>query len=559
MFKQIRNIVSPKEYKNLVQYFIKSVVINFLDLISIAYLIPVLVLLMDKGKFDEMIGQMGVTSFVLTAQKIQLGIIVLILFYVIKNSIHIQFNKRFFGFLYNLSNTISIRAVNSFLTKDFLSYQKQNKGKMINVVTKVSSDFSCKLLHSIILLFSEITVLIVILGFLLYFYPKFTLTILVILSFFSLFIYFKRKSDFEIINTTYKKSQTAANSELLNILDGYLEIKSSKNESYFINNFKRENEKLNHVTAMLVSSSFNYSKHLETALIITLGLLTFLSLGDKGNNIIFLSTLAALGIRIIPSISKILNTITHIKSHFYTINLLKDFTVANIDTVTDSSTFSSIMFKNVGFSYSENEPILKDVNLQITLGEFLGVTGISGVGKTTLLYLTMGLIKPANGSIIIDNIPRESNSFSPFIGYVPQQPFLFSGTVLENIVMGQERSKIDHEYIDYLCEKLELSTLIDSLPNTYETVIEHNSLRFSGGQKQRLSLVRALYSRPKLLILDEATNQQNSALELTIFDFLKEMVKEEKMSVLSVSHNTALQGYYDKTFKLDNKKLIRID
>ena len=129
---------------------------------------------------------------------------------------------------------------------------------------------------------------------------------------FSIFIYLKKKKDFRVINTTYEKFQTLVNSKLLTILDGYLVIKSSKNESYFTSSFNKQNEKLNSVTSLLVSSSFNYSKYLETALIVVLGLLAYFSLFSNGSNILFISTLAALGIRLIPSISKVLNAITNI-------------------------------------------------------------------------------------------------------------------------------------------------------------------------------------------------------------------------------------------------------
>ena len=169
----------------------------------------------------------------------------------------------------------------------------------------------------------------------------------------------------------------------------------------------------------------------------------------------------------------------------------------------------------------------------------------------------MGLIKPSKGTILIDGIPTDNEEFLPFVSYVPQQPFLFNSTILENITMGKG-AHVDYDYIDLLCEKLGLTEAMNSLPNGYDTEIQHESLRFSGGQKQRLSIVRVLYSKPQLLILDEATNQQNSMLEQHIFSFLKELTEKEKMSIISVSHTKNTEGFYTQSFKLEDKKLKAI-
>ena len=124
--------------------------------------------------------------------------------------------------------------------------------------------------------------------------------------------------------------------------------------------------------------------------------------------------------------------------------------------------------------------------------------------------------------------------------------------------MYRKDKNIDYEYLNYLCNRLDLSSMIEGLKDKYDTLIHHDSLRFSGGQKQRISLVRALYGKPDLLILDEATNQQNKQLEIKIFDFLKELSIKNKMAVIAVSHNESLSPYYDKSYILKNKKLLFI-
>lgn len=549
-YSKILSIIPNQKRKKLFWFLVKNSLFGILDLVSIAYLIPIVILLFDKRKFELIIVKLPFLEELLSKLTIEVFTILFIVFYFIKIIIQTKFNTALYVFLYDLSTDLSINNTNNFINKSFIQHQNINKGEVLQNVTNVPEDFSIRYLLPILNLISETLVLLILISVLFFFYFKIALVSMSILLVFALFIYFTKQKQMTLINSVYLKTQAKSNAALLNLIDGYLEIKNSGNYSFFLEKFRKEKSLLNEVTGKLVSYNSNYSKYLEIVLIICVVGFVLFNFGTK-NTIVTVSILGASSLRLIPCISRILSAITQIKSYQYSVDILSKIEKSS-SVENQKNTFeSSIALENVCFSYQENE-ILNDINLIIPKGVFLGIKGDSGVGKTTLLYLIMGIIKPNKGVYYLDNSKIETNNFFAFANYVPQQPFLFSGSLIDNIVMGQNPAAIDYDYIYYLCQQLELDGVIKKMTNSYQTEITHESLRFSGGQKQRLALVRALYTKPSLLILDEATNQQDKALENKIFSFLKELNTTQKLTLICVSHNPDIDVFLDSIYEIKN-------
>lgn len=549
-YSKIVAIIPKERHPKLFWFLLKNILFGILDLISIAYLIPIVMLLFDLKSFESIVIQFPFFKALLSETSIQTFALLFILFYFIKIIIQTKFNTALYVFLYDISTDLSIENTNSFINESFIQHQNINKGAVLQNVTNVPEDFSTRYLLSILNLITELVVLPILMTLLFFFYFKITLISTVVLSFFALFIYFTKQKQMTIINSIYLKTQTKANAALLNLLDGYLEIKNSGNYGFFLEKFKKEKALLNNVTGKLVSYNSNYSKYLEMVLIIsTVGFVIF-NFEDK-NTIVIISVLGASSLRLIPSISRILNALTLMKSYQYAVDILYKNSYKTATKNQNIAFESNIKLENIYFSYDENK-ILNDVNLIIQKGDFVGIKGDSGVGKTTLLYLILGIIQPEKGNFYIDDSKIENTDFLSFANYVPQQPFLFNGTIIDNIVMGQNPAAIDYAYIEYLCQKLELDGAIKKMANGYETEITHESLRFSGGQKQRLALVRALYTKPSLLILDETTNQQDKELENKILMFLKTLNTTEKLTIICVSHNPDIHAFFDFIYEIKN-------
>jgi len=181
--------------------------------------------------------------------------------------------------------------------------------------------------------------------------------------------------------------------------------------------------------------------------------------------------------------------------------------------------------KGLTFSYNENlENILNNLNFEVQVGESVAIIGPSGVGKSTLLKLMLGLISPNKGSVLIDGEPLESighDNYRKQIAAVMQDDELLTGTISENISFFDE--KVDLEFV-YKCAKLaEIDHDISKMPMKYDSLIGDMGANLSGGQKQRLLLARALYKQPKILFMDEATSHLDLNLESKINDSIRKL------------------------------------
>lgn len=555
-YQAILAVIPQNDQRKLFQFFFKSILFGILDLVSIAYLIPSVLILLDKKKLLFYFENHHISAAFLNSTALIIGVLVLVLLFVIKNLLQTKFNVKLYHFLYNMSHELSMNILEKYLKCDYSTFQQQNKGTLIQNVTRVTNDFSTSLLASLLYLIVESFTFFVILIALLVFYFKLTIVAMIGIGAFAFFIYQIKKHEMKLINETYKAAYSKSSAELLNILEGYIEIKSTGNHKEFLDKFKIHNRSLNQVTSLLTSSSSNYSKFLELFLIIGIAGLIFYNLFflHTTENFVLVSVLAALSIKIVPSLSKILNSITMVNSHLYTIDILNDVSKIDSKSAACVDFNSQLEFKNIDFEYNHDTPIFENLNFTIERGKMIGIKGITGAGKTTFLHIVAGLLAPKSGSISLDGKVVERNHFFPFISYVAQQPFLFNGSLLENITM-RKRETPDLDYMHCLIENLELKTLVNQLPNGLETIITHNSSKLSGGQKQRLAILRALYNKPKLLILDEATNHQNEALEIKIYAFIKKIVETQNISVIIVSHNTDIYTVCDSVYALNDLKI----
>ena len=174
-------------------------------------------------------------------------------------------------------------------------------------------------------------------------------------------------------------------------------------------------------------------------------------------------------------------------------------------------------FRDVNFSYSDKQPILRDLNLKVNAGETIAIVGESGSGKSTILNLLLGFNKPDSGKLFIDGKDIETidlRSYRRHIAVVPQTSVLFTGTIKENITYGMNR--ISQKRIDEAVEAANLSKFIDSLPDKINTVLDEHGANLSGGQRQRIAIARAIIRDPKVIILDEATSALDTISEREI-------------------------------------------
>ena len=184
------------------------------------------------------------------------------------------------------------------------------------------------------------------------------------------------------------------------------------------------------------------------------------------------------------------------------------------------------------------------------------IAGISGSGKSTIIDLILGIQKPNQGNILIDNISYKDinlNYFRQRIGYVPQDPQLFNTTIRENLVWFEKN--ISEKKIIEACKTSNAMEFINKLPNRFDTIVGNSGTSLSGGQRQRLTIARALLRNPTLLILDEATSSLDLKSDKLIYDALKKI--HGKMTIILISHREQTLKYADKIYFLDGGTIVK--
>ncbi len=214
-----------------------------------------------------------------------------------------------------------------------------------------------------------------------------------------------------------------------------------------------------------------------------------------------------------------------------------------------------IVYKHVSFKYGKRENVLDDINLEIKPGERIALVGESGSGKTTLAKLLLNLYPLEEGEILIDQnniLDIKKDVLRTKIAYVPQETFLFSGSIMDNLALGLEH--ITMEEIVEASKMAKAHDFINELPLRYETLLDENGANLSGGQRQRLAIARAILKKPNILILDEATSNLDSITEGAIESTIRQLSRS--MSTIIIAHRLSTIKLCDRIYVLDKGKII---
>jgi ABC-type bacteriocin/lantibiotic exporter with double-glycine peptidase domain len=274
--------------------------------------------------------------------------------------------------------------------------------------------------------------------------------------------------------------------------------------------------------------------------------------------------------RVIPSILRLQGVQLALKEYLgkseTTIDYLKEvltFEATNFSYLKEPAKFSSkapeIKFLGVNYSYEKNSAqVINNFNLVVEPGSTLVLMGESGSGKSTLCELALGLLNPDVGEILVDGIKidewkRASNST---IGYLPQDPHYFTGSIRENITLQSVSTSFDDKKVWQVLEIAGLDEFVRQLPDQLETKVQEGGIQLSGGQRQRIGIARTLFQEPQLLIIDEGTNALDLKTENAFLQMLKKL--EGVSTIIRVAHNIPIGSSLQKVAYIESGSLKAI-
>ena len=300
----------------------------------------------------------------------------------------------------------------------------------------------------------------------------------------------------------------------------------------------------------------------EIGLAVALVAMILLNLGIESSNIkILFGVFAVAALRLMPSVRNIMSAWASFRYNRYTIDIIRDAHIDDIDPTIDDSTERmsferEIRLDGVSFRFADSDQeVIEKLSLTIGKGERIGIRGKSGAGKTTLFNLMLGFFEPTSGEIRIDNEPLKPQNRRPWlniVGYVSQHVFLTDGTIVENIALGIAPENIDRERLNRAIEMADLREFIDSLPQGADTPAGECGNRLSGGQRQRIGIARALYKQAEVLFFDEATSSLDNDTEQNINSAIEQLSKHnQELTIIVIAHRESSLDYCDRIITLE--------
>lgn len=434
-----------------------------------------------------------------------------------------------------------------------IEIRKQVGRSFINCVIKLSSDF--------------LLIIIMIMGLLLM-QPLVSLLVLVVLGGTGLLIYSSVRKIIDKIAGKCQKYEQKINKDCTKAIHGIKDVKIFAQESTFINESKRNLSSFSHYYGWYKFFELSPSVILESmGFIMLTGSICLLMFGLNASPMNVTGTIALLAVaawKCLPAMERILKGITEIRYSLPFISTILDYLyeikqhMPDKESGKETISFSnSLVLKNVGYRYPDSDiDVIEDINIHIRKGESLGIIGSSGAGKSTLVDLITGLLEPVKGDILVDNQPlnnKNSKEWRKLIGYVSQFPYIYDGTVAENVAFGVNREDIDPKRVKKCCHMAYMDDFLCDLPLGINAEIGERGIRLSGGQRQRVAIARALYKSPSIMIFDEATSSLDTKSEIEIKKTIYSL-REEKTLII-IAHRLTTVEDCDYIFWLEKGKM----
>ena len=329
---------------------------------------------------------------------------------------------------------------------------------------------------------------------------------------------------------------------LLQFFHGFKEIVLLGKRDYFINAYRFYSRKKSRIQAIQTATNALPRMVIEVLFIchfvVTIAILCL----DHETPVQMIGVLGGylyVGFRLMPGLNRIINQLNALKAVIPSIErVYQEYnTVAAKENYVDVPDFvfeKFINLKSVSFQYSNTDTdALKDISFEIKKGECIGIVGETGSGKSTLVDVILGLLKPHKGSLLVDgHYPVNSYQWHQKIGYVPQSVYLTDDTIKANIAFGER--EIDTSRLDAAIDAAQLRKFIDNLPQGSQTIVGERGIRLSGGERQRIAIARALYRNPEVLIFDEATSALDNETEARLMETIHAVSQDR--TVIMIAH-----------------------
>ena len=558
-------IIPPTFRRRAIWVALTIFVRALLNFVGLAMLVPILILILDSENIasnsylSDIYNTLSFNSyeqFVVVVCLAVVGIIIL------KNILILLLYRSERNFIYSLYKYLSERLYIDYHHRGLGFVKRSNSAILTRNVNVVSLMFVAGVLKPVASIASEVLLLLLIYGSLLWYSPLAALLALAVFIPAIALFYVVVRRKLSDIGKRENEAQRTKSRIVAETFRGYADVEIS---GAFPQMFKRFEEAMNETVSLRKkNATIGMLPQMFTEVGLAVGMTSLLFIcisGNMENMRLLFGIFAVAALRLIPSIRSIMSGWSAIRYNAYSVDILAesgtDESYPAVEQCDERFTFSdTIELRDLCFQFDDaTTPTFNSLSLNIHKGECVGIRGTSGVGKTTLFNLILGLYRPTAGGIYIDgeeltdkNIRKWQNS----IGYVSQNVFIADMTLAENIALGSDADTIDLDRVQRVIELADLREFVASLPDGLNSRIGEQGSRLSGGQRQRIGIARALYKSADVLFFDEATSSLDGRTEENINTAIKRLSEEDKtLTIVIIAHRESSLEYCNRVITLE--------
>lgn len=574
VWNKVSFVLSKKHKWLAVIVLIMSLIAALLELLGVAVVLPILDMMLDmRAARDKWFVKAFADILNLnTDQKIVWYIcLITIAIYLIKNLFFSLYSWVTAKYAYKVKRELSIRVLRAYMKQGYIFFVENNTSRLLE---GIGNDIE-GVYNIINVFFSIITkgLTIVCIGIYIVMQSKEMALVLGGLAagcfLIIQLIYGKRMQKNGII----KRNLRFENSKIsIEAIQGNKEILVTNKQEFFLKNYEKILAKLNRVSVKVDMGTIMPAYIIEMLCISGVMVAVAVQMGQSDNSYALLtqvSTIAVGAFRILPALGVITSGVNSIRMYTAPLNAAYD-TLKDVQKLEEKGKErkeicskyrekefqNEIELRNISYRYpNTEEDVLTDVSLYVKKGMSVAFIGPSGAGKTTISDLILSLLKPTEGKILMDGIDIEDlgSAWNKIIGYVPQMVYIVDDDVRHNIAFGEDNKDIDDEKVWEALKMAQLDDMVRQLPAGLKTVVGERGIRFSGGQRQRLAIARALYRNPEILVLDEATAALDNETEKEVMKAI-EGLKGTKTLIIVAHRLTTVQNC-DEIYEVKGQKV----
>lgn len=539
MLKRIYRLLLPSERKMGIRVVCAVFLSALLDFAGLAALLPILFFLLEGGEDRS------------AALLFCAGAIVFIL---LKNALVTGFSRFQNHFLLSLYRRFSFALFTSYYNRGLLFIRSRGSIRLGYEVNYICYAFSLNILSPLLRMAGEVLLILLVTVALLIYAP---LTVVMLYSAFIPFMLIYGWGIRKQIRRYGEQEQQVKREQsrlAVEALKGYAELELNDAFPSLQRSFMEGLEKISECRLKLETVQHLPLCLSEMAVVVGLTLLTAFGVGDVKA---LVGVFAVAAFRLLPALRGILSGWTQVQNSAYCLRIVEEGLAeqgaGSEDIAAVTLPFQKeISMRAVSFIYPDGKKVLDNFDCVIRKGEYLGICGESGIGKSTLFNLLLGFFTPTSGEIKIDGVPLAASvkrAWHRRVGYVQQEVFILDGTLAENIALGC--GQIDREKVRKIVRQVRLDGWVEELPQGIDTPLGECGGRLSGGQKQRVGIARALYKEADVLLLDEATSALDNETERAINEMLLRLMEEcDGLTVLSIAHRESSLAYCHRVITL---------